>query len=179
MLVDGVFWLAYRVRRPLDEGRGVSVAIARSTDGVRFNPVGEVGRDAFGAASFERPVIMPTDAGWRLYLSCATPESKHWWIEALDAPRPERLARGRRRVVLPGDAGWAVKDPVILRRRTASGRCGSAATRCTRPGEEDRMVTRYATSRGRAELDRPWRGAARDARQLGRARRPGHRRAGP
>ena len=93
VLVDGVFWLAYRVRRPLDEGRGVSVVVARSTDGVRFDPVCEVGREMFGAASFERPVIMPTDSGWRLYLSCATPESKHWWIEALDAPRPERLCR--------------------------------------------------------------------------------------
>ena len=62
-------WLAYRVRRPLDEGRGVSVAIARSTDGVRFDPVDEVGRDAFGAASFERPVIMPTGSGWRVYLA--------------------------------------------------------------------------------------------------------------
>ena len=91
VLVDGVFWLAYRVRRPLDEGRGVSVAIARSADGVRFDQVCEVGRDAFGAASFERPVLLPTDSGWRLYLSCATPESKHWWIEALDARSPGRL----------------------------------------------------------------------------------------
>ena len=30
VLVDGVFWLTYRVRRPLDEGRGVSVVVSRS-----------------------------------------------------------------------------------------------------------------------------------------------------
>ena len=146
VLVDGVFWLAYRVRRPLDEGRGVSVAIARSTDGVRFDPVDEVGRDAFGAASFERPVIMPTGSGWRLYLSCATPKSKHWWIEALDAPRPERLSRGRRRVVLPGDAGWAVKDPVIARGADGDWQMWVCCHPLHPAGEEDRMITRYATS---------------------------------
>ena len=146
VLVDGVFWLAYRVRRPLDEGRGVSVAIARSADGVRFDQVCEVGRDAFGAASFERPVLMPTDSGWRLYLSCATPESKHWWIEALDARSPGRLPRGRRHMVLPGDAHWAVKDPVVRRAADGSWQMWVCCHPLHPAGEEDRMVTRYATS---------------------------------
>ena len=53
VLVDGTFWLAYRVRRPLDAGRGVSVVVARSADGLRFTPVCEVSREAFGAVSFE------------------------------------------------------------------------------------------------------------------------------
>jgi hypothetical protein len=146
VLVEGVYWLAYRVRRPLDEGRGVSVVVARSDDGIRFTPVIEVGRDAFGAASFERPVVLPTEAGWRLYLSCATPESKHWWIEALDARTPEGLARGRRRLVLPGDRAWGVKDPVILR----DGPLWHMWVCCHPldvPGAEDRMVTRRAISR--------------------------------
>ena len=69
VLVDGTFWLAYRVRRPLDEGRGVSVVVARSGDGVRFTPVCEIGREAFDAASLERPAIIPIERGWRLYLS--------------------------------------------------------------------------------------------------------------
>ena len=89
--------------------------MAKSSDGVNFKPVCEVGREAFGAASLERPVILPTEVGWRLYLSCATPNSKHWWIDALDAERPEELPFGDRHVVLAGDAGWAVKDPVIMR----------------------------------------------------------------
>jgi hypothetical protein len=145
VLDGGVFWLAYRVRRPLDEGRGVSVVVARSDDGVRFTPVAQLGRQAFGAASFERPVVMPTDDGWRLYLSCATPESKHWWIEAVDARTPDGLARGRRRVVLPGDRSWAVKDPVILR----DGPVWHLWVCCHPldvPGAEDRMVTRHAVS---------------------------------
>jgi hypothetical protein len=154
VLVDGVFWLTYRVRRPLDEGRGVSVVVARSQDGVRFTPVTEVNRETFGAASFERPVILPTDGGWRLYLSCATPESKHWWIEAVDARTPEGLSRGRRRVVLPGDRFWAVKDPVILRDGPLW-RMWVCCHPLDRPGHEDRMVTRHAISRdGLAWTDR-------------------------
>jgi hypothetical protein len=145
-LVDGDVWLTYRVRRPLDEGRGVSVGVARSEDGVTFRPVAEVHRDAFGAASFERPVIVAKpEGGWRLYLSCATPGSKHWWIEALDADRPEDLAEGRRHLVLPGDDRWAVKDPVVV-----ADEDGWQMWLCchplTEPGAEDRMVTRHLTS---------------------------------
>lgn len=90
---EGVFWLAYRVRRPIMAGRGVSVVVSRSTDGLAFEPVAEVYRDDFGADSFERPVLVPLPAGgWRLYVSCATPNSKHWWIEAIDAATPEPVA---------------------------------------------------------------------------------------
>jgi len=52
-------------------------------------------------------------AGWRLYLSCATPGSKHWWIEALDAPAPEAFSSGVRTTCLPGDESLALKDPVV------------------------------------------------------------------
>ena len=145
VLVEGTFWLAYRLRRPLHSGRGVGVVVAKSADGVNFKPVCEIGRAAFGAASFERPVIVPTDFGWRLYVSCATPHSKHWWIDALDAKHPEELPFGERHLVLPGDAQWGVKDPVILRDGD-----GWRMWVCCHPladrGHEDRMVTRYATS---------------------------------
>jgi hypothetical protein len=146
VLVDGVFWLTYRVRRPLNEGRGVSVVVARSFDGLVFEPVAELSRDPFGAASFERPVVIARpDGGWRLYLSCATPGSKHWWVEALDADRPEDLPTGERHLVLPGRDGWAVKDPVVR-----VGPHGWQLWLCCHPladvGEEDRMVTHYLTS---------------------------------
>lgn len=146
MLHDGVFWLAYRMRRPITAGRGVSVVVARSEDGVRFSTVCEVGRDAYGAASFERPALAPLpDGGWRLYLSCATPDSKHWWIEAVDAQRPEQFPEGRRQVVLPGDDTVGVKDPVVL--RTDRGwQLWVCRHPLTDPGEEDRMSTSYATS---------------------------------
>jgi hypothetical protein len=135
-------YLAYRVRRPLTEGRGVSTVVACSTDGLRFSTVCEIVRDDFGAESFERPVLLATDEGWRLYLSCATPGGKHWWIEAVDAPSVVELPRGRRTVVLPGDDRVAVKDPVIVREGDRW-----HAWICEHPldvaGHEDRMSTSY------------------------------------
>jgi len=154
VLVDGVFWLAYRVRRPLTAGRGVAVDVARSKDGEHFEPVARVPRELFGAESFERPVLMPLpNGGWRLYLSCATPGSKHWWVEAIDALEPSRLPWGRRHLVWPGDARTAVKDPVIRRdgdQWTAYLCCHPLESR----GHEDRMTTRSATSRD--GLDWAW-----------------------
>jgi hypothetical protein len=146
VLVDGVFWLSWRVRRPLTEGRGVTVVVARSEDGETFETVTEVDREGFGAESFERPVLVPVpNLGWRLYLSCATPGSKHWWVDSLTAPTPEALPTGHRQVVLPGDEHVAVKDPVITHDAD-----GWHLWLCCHPldeaGHEDRMTTRYLTS---------------------------------
>jgi hypothetical protein len=146
VLADGTFWLAYRVRRPVPEGRGVAVVLARSSDGVAFETVGRLGQTSFGAASLQRPALVPRpDGGWRIYLSCATPGSKHWWIEAVDAATVASLPEGRSTVVLPGDAHTGVKDPVV--RVDAS---GWHMWVCCHPldeaGEEDRMTSRYASS---------------------------------
>ncbi|CUR55707.1 conserved hypothetical protein [metagenome] len=146
VLVDDDIYLTYRVRRPLAEGRGVSTVVSRSHDGITFTPLCEVYRDEFGAESFERPVVLRRpDGGWRLYLSCATPHSKHWWIEALDADRPEDLPTGRRTVVLPGSDTVAVKDPVITLHegRWEMWLCEHPLTEAE---HEDRMTTSYLTS---------------------------------
>lgn len=149
ILVDGVFWLAWRNRRPLADGRGVTVDVARSEDGVHFETVAEIGREAFDTESFERPVLVPMPTsqggGWRLYLSCATWHSKHWWVDSLTAVTPAELPDGERRVVLAGDDETAVKDPVIT-----VGPDGWEMWLCchplTEPGHEDRMTTRRLTS---------------------------------
>jgi len=146
LLHDRVFWLAYRVRRPLNVGRGVNVVIARSDDGVSFQPAAEVFREAFGSESFERPalVVLP-DGRWRLYLSCATPGSKHWWVDSLTADSPEALPEGHRQVVLPGDDDTAVKDPVVT--IDADGwRMWLCCHPLTDLGHEDRMTSRLLTS---------------------------------
>ena len=141
-----MYWLAYRVRQPLDSGRGVATTIARSDDGVRFETVASVHREAFGAASLERPALVRRpDGGWRLYLSCSTPNSKHWWIEALDADDVAGLAEGRRTMVLPGDDLTGVKDPVVVR-DPAGWRMWVCCHPLDDPDATDRMVTRYATS---------------------------------
>ena len=147
ILVDGTFWLTYRVRRPLADGRGVSVVVASSRDGVHFDHVTDVHRAAFGSESFERPVLVPVPGlGWRLYLSCATPGSKHWWVDSLTAATPEALPYGERRVVLAGDDRTAVKDPVVV--ATDDGwEMWLCCHPLDEPGEEDRMTTRRLTSR--------------------------------
>jgi hypothetical protein len=172
VLVDGVYWLTWRVRRPLSEGRGVTVAVARSEDGERFEQVVEVDRGLFGAESFERPVLVPVPGlGWRLYLSCATPDSKHWWVDSLTAPAVEDLPAGRRQLVLPGDEHTGVKDPVIVLDEG-----GWRMWLCCHPldaaGHEDRMTTRHLTSadglswtdRGEVLAGRPGEWDARGAR---------------
>lgn len=172
VLVDGVFWLTWRVRRPLTDGRGVSVVVARSDDGVAFEPVAEVSREAFGAESFERPVLVPLlGGGWRLYLSCATPGSKHWWVDSLTADAVEGLPQGVRQRVHEGDRDTGVKDPVIT-----VGDDGYEMWLCCHPldepGHEDRMTTRRLTSadgldwvdRGEVLAGRPGEWDARGAR---------------
>lgn len=142
---DGIV-LAYRVRRPLGAGRGIATAVARSDDGVVFTPVAEVRREAFGAESFERPaIIQRPDGGWRLYLSCATRGSKHWWIEALDADRLEDLPDGVRTVVLPGSESVAVKDPVVTRHGD-HWQMWACEHPLSDPGDEDRMSSAHLTS---------------------------------
>jgi hypothetical protein len=154
---DGDDWVvAYRIRTA--DGRGTAVEVARGEDGVHLTAVARVEKDRFVAESLERPALirLPT-GGWRLYLSCATPGSKHWWIAMLEADRPAGFADSDAMAVFPGSRVLAVKDPVVRR-----GPGGWEAWICChpldRPGEEDRMVTRYATSTD--GLAWTWRGTA-------------------
>ena len=52
---DGEIFLAYRLRRPIAQGRGYAVAVARSADGERFETVATIGKDAMDTESLERP----------------------------------------------------------------------------------------------------------------------------
>ncbi len=121
-------------------------------------------------------VLRRPDGGWRLYLSCATPGSKHWWVEALDADTPADLPRGERTVVLPGDARVAVKDPVVTVRE---GRWGDVAVRAPadRARSRDRMSTAYLTSTDGLRWT-AWARSWRPPGLLGRPRRPRHDGAG-
>ena len=78
-------------------------------------------------------------------MSCATPGSKHWRIDALDAPSLEALAGAEARTVFAGDARTGVKDPVI-RRRDDGWHAWICCHPLDEPGEEDRMTTAHATS---------------------------------
>jgi hypothetical protein len=140
-------YLAYRLRRPVNEGRGYANVVARSTDGLQFQTLCTIYRDDLNCASLERPAIVQRpDGGWRIYLSLSTPGSKHWWIDALDADEPAALATGSRVTVWSGDAQTAVKDPVVYVDPAGSWHAWICCHPLTEPGEEDRMTTRYARS---------------------------------
>ncbi len=158
LLVDGTWWLAYRQRRPVGEGRGYANAIARSADGVRFTPVVGIGKDAFGAESLERPALVRTPEGrWRLYVSCATPGSRHWRVDLLEAGSVEELGTASPRTVLPGDDATAVKDPVI-RHDGTTWHLWASVHPLDDPQATDRMTTEHATSPD--GVDWTWRGTA-------------------
>ena len=144
ILDAGVYWLSYRIRT---KSRGTDTVVARSADGKRFETVATIERDAFGTDSFERPcLVRRPHGGWRLYVCCATPRSKHWWIEAIDADDPSGLPAGERTVVFPGSATLAVKDPLVEVSGPGAWRAWICCHPLTEPGEEDRMTTAYATS---------------------------------
>jgi hypothetical protein len=144
---DGAFYLAYRLRRPVGEGRGYANVVARSDDGVAFEPVAWLPSEDFGCDSLERPALVRRpDGGWRLYLSLATRGTKHWTVVAVDAAEPGGLESARPQLVWAGDPRReAVKDPVVV----VDGDGWHAWVCChplTEKGQEDRMTTRYATS---------------------------------
>ena len=157
-LVDGTWWLAYRLRRPVGDGRGFANVIGRSDDGVRFTPVVELGKDGFGAESLERPALVHTPQGrWRLYVSCATPGTKHWRVDLLEADTVEALASAAPRTVLPGDASRAVKDPVI-RHDGRRWHLWASVHPLDDPEATDRMTTEHASSPD--GIDWTWHGTA-------------------
>lgn len=160
VLDGGEVVLAYRLRRPAGcgTGRGYAVAIARSVDGEKFKTIQTVTKEEFGAESLERPALVCTpDGTWRLYLSCATPGTKHWRVEMLEASSPDSFATERRRVVLAGDATRAVKDPVIVY-RAGSWHLWASVHPLTDLANTDRMTTEYATSAD--GVDWTWHGPA-------------------
>ncbi len=142
----GEIYLAYRLRRPLDQGRGYAVAVARSTDGENFETLLMIGKQEVRAESLERPALTRTPAGdWRLYLSCATYGTKHWRVEVIEARHPAGFDATRSQVTLPGDTKTGVKDPVIVRRGDVWELWASCHPLAD-PAEADQMVTDYATS---------------------------------
>jgi hypothetical protein len=143
---DGGIVLAYRLRNPLDQGRGYAVAIARSADGVRFETIGLITKEMMDTESLERPAVVRTSDGrWRLYLSCATWGTKHWRVEMLEAATPEEFTPDGSKVVLPGSPYSAVKDPVIVI-QAGMWHLWASVHPLDDPASTDRMTTDYATS---------------------------------
>ncbi len=162
---DDAIYIAYRMRRPVGRGRGYGVSVARSEDGVHFEPLLTIGRELIGTESLERPSLVRTETGtWRLYLSCATPGTKHWRVELVEAAHPSEFDALTSQVVLPGDVKTGVKDPVITC-RDGLWQLWASCHPLADPDEADQMVTDYATSVDGKEWT--WQGTALNG-------RPGH-----
>src|SRR5947199_9163296 len=85
---DGEIFLAYRLRRPIAQGRGYAVAVARSADGERFDTLVTIGMHDMATQSLERPALGRTpERRRRLNLSCAAPGTKHWRRRQAQADR--------------------------------------------------------------------------------------------
>lgn len=155
---DGLIYLAYRLRRPIGQGRGYAVVVARSADGERFETLTTIAREEMDAESLERPsLVRLPDGRWRLYLSCATAGTKHWRVEVLEATDPAAFDPRSRATVLPGDPKTGVKDTVIVR-RDGVWHLWASCHPLAEPDDADRMVTDYATSPD--GLEWTWHGTA-------------------
>ena len=142
--VDDEIFLAYRLREPVR--RGYAVEIAKSADGVHFETLMSISKEQMDCESLERPALVRTQDGiWRLYLSCATLGTKHWRVELIEAADPAAFDPSASRVVLPGDAALAVKDPVIVQHR-GLWHLWASVHPLDDPDQTDRMATDYATS---------------------------------
>ena len=141
---DGSLVVGYRVR----DAHGDHNVIARSDDGETLTTVATLSPERLGAGMVERPALVRTPEGrWRMWVSAATPNSKHWSVMLLEADRVEQLPEATPRPAFPGDPETVgVKDPVV---RVRGGRWEAWLT-ChplDLEGHEDRMATAYATSR--------------------------------
>jgi len=144
---DGYVYLAYRMRHPVTLGRGQGVVIARSRDGVNFETIAKISKDAMNAESLERPTLVRTPEGtWRLYMSCATTGTKHWRVEVIEADDPAKFDPSTHIVVLPGDKNWGVKDTVIMH-RDGIWHLWATFHPLDMLNQEDRMESRHAISK--------------------------------
>lgn len=142
--VEGYIYLAYRLREV--DLRGYAVEVARSADGVHFETLVTITKEQMDCESLERPALVLTgDGTWRLYVSCATPNTKHWRIELIEASSPDAFDPARASVVLPGDAMSGVKDPVI-EWHDGLWHLWASVHPLDDPDATDRMSTDYATS---------------------------------
>jgi hypothetical protein len=111
------FYLSYRVRRPLTEGRGYETRVAESADGRSFQDIWVGRKDEFDSSSIERSALVITPHGrYRLYVSYVDRAINRWQIDLLEADSPDAFdTRQRRTVLRPEDAdSEGVKDPYVL-----------------------------------------------------------------
>ena len=115
------FYLYYRRRWPLREGRGGGCCIARSEDGTHFENIWSASKEDFGANSIERASLIQDPSGeWRLYIGFEVARaydrnSATWRVSLLQADSPASFDPSLERPVMDGSMyGFTfIKDPVV------------------------------------------------------------------
>jgi len=117
---EKTFYLTYRVRRPrgVEPDRGGEARIARSPDGVQFEDIWSVTKDAYSSPSIERCALARGDDGqWRYFAAYVDPSDGRWCVGVIKAPSVESLdPAGIRPLYSAAGLGTeGVKDPWIYR----------------------------------------------------------------
>ncbi len=117
---DNLFYLSYRIRRPrgVAPDRGGEARIAKSRDGIHFEDVWSVTKDAYRSPSIERCALMRgPDGRWHYFISFVEPADGRWCVEVLTAEEISALKPSQaRRVFSAGGLGLeGVKDPWLMR----------------------------------------------------------------
>jgi hypothetical protein len=119
----GQFFVYYRVRQPLTQGRGGECRVAASKDGRNFETIWTGRKEDFGANSIEKGCLMrdPASGKWRLYLSYEVGRAYDrnpptWRIDLLEADSPAEFNPAESRPVLdaPMYGFTFVKDPTVV-----------------------------------------------------------------
>ncbi len=115
----GLFYLAYRIRRPrgVEPDRGAEIRIARSEDGIQFEDVWTGYKTTIGTTSIERCTLARLPGGnWGFYTSFVDPADQRWRIDLVEAEAIEQLDFADRTPVLTAADidGEGIKDPFVF-----------------------------------------------------------------
>ncbi|RMF89019.1 MAG: hypothetical protein D6736_09150 [Nitrospinota bacterium] len=111
------FYLYYRLRKPLELGRGGTCCVAESRDGREFQTIWSAQKEEFASLSIEKATLIKTPEGrYRLYVSYVNRFDDRWYIDLLEAENPGDFDTGTRRTVLSPEETQTegVKDPVVI-----------------------------------------------------------------
>ncbi len=111
------FFLFYRSRKPITEGRGGTCHILESTDGFEFKEIWKADKAEFdNSESIEGASLIKTPEGlYRLYISYINTTNRKWDLAMLEADHPSNFDPSRKKLIYGSDEldSEGIKDPYI------------------------------------------------------------------
>lgn len=114
---DGRIYMNYRLRKPIQQGRGNECRIAVSDDGVTFEDVWSLKKEKIDTPSIERQcLVRAVDGTYLLYISYVDPNDNRWRIDVLHSGTPAEFSLSTLTPALTahGIGEEGVKDPFVL-----------------------------------------------------------------